>query len=210
MNIANIQHAVANCCSQAGSAAASAASWAGHSIQVLGSHTLGAAKAIGGGVQSAAIKCALFAKALFAGACIYANAGWQMAKYAGARTWECAKIGGAYGAQATASLVSKIVSAGSYALSALGSAANASFSAAKCGAVKVAAFSAAKLAQFGSFMKSVAIAAGTGAAHGLQISRTFVATHPKEICLAGGALTIGLAIGYAAARVLNRPEVQTA
>ncbi len=185
----------------ASSAAASVASLAGRGVQ----HVMDAGRSFSSGVQFLANKCAAAAVAVFNGATMYANMGWQVAKYLGARGWEAAKIGGNYSLDKASLLFSKIASGGSYALGAAAQGTQATCSAMKCGALKAGAFSLEKINQFGSFLKQVAVAGGTGALHGLQITRNFAAAHPKEICLVGAALTIGLAIGYATAHVLNSP-----
>lgn len=179
--------------------AASAATWIGRNMQAFGRVSLDAGKSFCGEAQLLALKCAALAKAIFSGACMYANMGWQVAKYLGSRSWEGAKIGGAYGLEKASFLFSKIVSGGSAALGAMANGVSAGASAVKCGAVKVAVFA-----------KDVCSAAGAGALRGLQITRNFAASHPKEIALVGGALVVGLAVGYAAARVFNPPAEEIA
>ncbi len=199
MTLTNIQTAAANCCAPVLNTAATAAAWMGRNMQAMGRVSLDAGKSIGSGALFLTAKCASFAKAIFSGACMYANLGWQVAKYLGARSWECAKIGGAYGFEKASLLFSKIVSGGSYALGAMANGISAGASAAKCGAIKIA-----------SFTKDVCLAAGAGALQGIQITRSFVASHPKELAIAGGCLVIGLAVGYAAARVFNPPAQEIA
>lgn len=199
MTLTNIQTAATNCCEPVMNTVASAAKWMGRNMQSLGRVSLDAGKSISGGALFLAEKCASFAKALFSGACMYANLGWQVAKHLGARSWECAKIGGTYGLEKASLLFSKIMSGGSSALGAVANGLSAGASAVKCGALKIAAFA-----------KDVCLAAGAGALQGLQITRNFATSHSKEIALVGGTLVIGLAVGYAAARVFNPPAAEIA
>lgn len=202
MTLMKIQHAAESCASLAGSKLDCAAAWAGHNVQAIGRMSVNAGKSFCDGIALAALKCAAFVKAIFSSACMYANMGWQVGKYLGARSWEAAKIGGAYGLEKASLVSSKILSGGSSALEAISGGANAL----KCGALRMGAVSMQKISQFGLLAKDAAAAGGRGALRGVEITRSFAAAHPKEILLVGGVLVVSLAIGCAAARVFNPPE----
>lgn len=191
MTLTNIQHTAANCFSLASSSAASAVRWTGRNIQSLGHLTVNAGQSACNGIIFVGAKCGALAKAVISSASMYANMGWQVAKYAGARSWECAKIGGAYGAEKTVALFSAVMRGTGAALSGL-----------KYLAGKVGAAGMTALTQLRACSTAVGAAIGVKVSGGLHAAGILAGTYP----VATGTLTLllaGTALYYAGC-CLNR------
>lgn len=186
MKITDIQQAASNCCSALTSSVASAASWTGRTVQILGEKTVETVKTLGSAARNTANKAAAVGHAHLTKALLatkaFACSAWQITQSAGSRTWEASKALGNRSVDAAKVVGTKILCG-----------ANAAGCAIKCTSVKVARVAADGLSKTGRVLKDAATAGKNGMVQGFQSARVFLVTHQKETVVAGVAFAAGIA-----------------